>query len=157
MAPKSPPIFTKLDCPHDLQCPKAAATDYYKICKFAQRVAIPFTEYTRCRSKGFYIENFSYLILKKGERPHQFIDDIPCRLLLPTKKRTKHTICELCCPNGKAVTLIFSKAKQRELLRTTRKKEWGDTVIVPQELYDRQTNNDIINDDDDDDDDDDVY
>ena len=29
----------------------------------------------------------------------------------------------------------------RELLRTTRKKEWGDTVMVPQELYDKQTNN----------------
>ena len=40
----------------------------------------------------------------------------------------------------------------RELLRTTRKKEWGDTVMVPQELYDKHNdsennnNNDIYDD-----------
>ena len=33
----------------------------------------------------------------------------------------------------------------RELLRTTRKKEWGDTVMVPQELYDKHNDSESNN------------
>ena len=52
------------------------------------------------------------MIIKRGQRPPPLSEDeAPCRLLEPTKKRTKHTICHFCCPNGEE---IGERERERE-------------------------------------------
>ena len=75
-----------------------------KLCRFAQRVDIPFSkviiyyvhilsyplslslslQYQYCRSKGFFIEGFSYLIIKRGQRPPPLSEDESLCLLAPS-------------------------------------------------------------------------
>ena len=51
------------------------------------------------------------MIIKRGQRPPPLSEDEAlCRLLEPTK-RTKHTICHFCCPNGKE---IGERERERE-------------------------------------------
>ncbi|KAL5466749.1 hypothetical protein EMCRGX_G030898 [Ephydatia muelleri] len=112
-------------CPHSQKCPLADGSRVP--CHFAQRVHLSFTQRNSVlRHSGFHIEKFSYLILRKGEKAK--VTDNPSRLLEPVKKRTRHAIYKLCCPDGQAREVILSKSKTPDAYRAAREKRWGDLL-----------------------------
>lgn len=114
-------------CPHDLSCPLLA--EEQTPCFFAQRVQLAHCERnTPLKHKGFHIENFSYVVFKKGERTSEASK---ARLITPVRKRSRHVICNMCCPNGDAKRVVLTKSKHGSLYREARQSEWGDTLSSP--------------------------
>lgn len=112
-------------CPHSHQCPLVYGSRVP--CHFAQRVQLSFAQkHSVLRQSGFHIEKFSYLVLQKGKKVE--VRDNPSRLLEPVKKRTRHAVCKLCCPDGQAREVVFTKSKTPDTYRAAREKRWGDLL-----------------------------
>ncbi|CAG4959154.1 unnamed protein product [Colias eurytheme] len=74
-------------------------------------------------------ELFSYVILRKGERPAN--DPQWPRIVRAPLVRSGHTICRLCTKEGELKEIIFSKSKfDQTTYRCARSSNWGDELPV---------------------------
>ncbi|XP_064394511.1 methyltransferase-like protein 17, mitochondrial [Halichondria panicea] len=112
-------------CPHESECPLILNSKLP--CRFGQRVQLALSERNGpLKHKGYHLENFSYVVLKKGPRNHD--EGVDGRILQPTKKRTKHILCKLCTRQGEVKDVILTKSKHRDVYRECRESKWGDTL-----------------------------
>ncbi|KAI5735195.1 hypothetical protein M8J77_015358 [Diaphorina citri] len=90
-------------CPHDLACPKQQLANH---CTFS-------VKYENMRFKrGERIilpENFSYVILRRGERRDP-LTSWP-RVVRPVLQKSKHSVCKLCTNEGSLAQLVFTNRK----------------------------------------------
>ncbi|HET8668208.1 MAG TPA: small ribosomal subunit Rsm22 family protein [Terriglobales bacterium] len=104
-------------CPHDRQCPMAAAGDW---CHFSQRLERT-GEHRRLKaaSLGYEDEKFSYFVAAKlrSELPDS-------RIVRHPLKHSGHVQLTLCTPEGLQRATI-GKAKKQQY-RLARKAEWGN-------------------------------
>ncbi|XP_036592110.1 methyltransferase-like protein 17, mitochondrial [Trichosurus vulpecula] len=108
-------------CPHELPCPKLAASPP-QACSFSQAYStIPFGW-----NHSHKEEKFSLVILS---RDLQGEDHRWARLTQPVLKRTRHVHCHLCCPDGHLQHVVVTARQHgRHLYRCARASTWGDCL-----------------------------
>ncbi|XP_017881519.1 methyltransferase-like protein 17, mitochondrial isoform X2 [Ceratina calcarata] len=108
-------------CPHDLQCPRYTTDDTpcnFEINYMTLRIG------ETCKTNK---ERYSYVVLKKGERPENDIN-WP-RIVRPVLKRSKHVLCRVCTASGELQEHIFTTWKNgKNTYRCARSSEWGDQL-----------------------------
>ncbi|XP_046733970.1 methyltransferase-like protein 17, mitochondrial isoform X2 [Diprion similis] len=124
------PFHVFAPCPHDTICPR------YII------------DTTPCNFESSYFnalvgkqteikkERFSYVVLKKGERPAD--DPQWPRIVRPCLFRSKHIVCRMCTGTGKLEEIVFTAAKHgKPLYKCVKNSDWGDKlplqIINPKE------------------------
>ncbi|CAG9864535.1 unnamed protein product [Phyllotreta striolata] len=141
-------------CPHELECPRFLIDDGTP-CNFEVTYhSMPFG-----RPSTLNKERYSYVVLEKRRRESVQGDfnqekqreetvegdfdlekrrgntedgesDWP-RLVRPTLVKSKHTICRMCCPDGKLREVIFTKSKHGKVMHwCARASKWGDLLPV---------------------------
>ncbi|KAL0852782.1 hypothetical protein ABMA27_012589 [Loxostege sticticalis] len=110
-------------CPNDNVCPRYL--EHQTPCNFLMKYeSLPFPSKTE-----LFADLFSYVILKKGERPED--DPQWPRIVRAPIVRSGHTICRLCTAQGELKEIIFSKAKfDQTTYRCARSSNWGDLLPV---------------------------
>jgi len=74
-------------------------------------------------------ENFSYIVIKKGERSKS--DDQWPRIVRPVLVRSKHSICRMCTSSGKLQEIIFTASKHGKIpYWCARSTKWGDRLPI---------------------------
>jgi ribosomal protein RSM22 (predicted rRNA methylase) len=108
---QEPRGFVFAPCTHDLPCPHKA-TETKKQCKVGQRAELSLAEQaTGLKSRGYNLEKFSYIVLKKGNRPTSVEGANIHRIVEPERKRTRHVVCKLCTQDGNLMQTVVSKSK----------------------------------------------
>ncbi|XP_061725589.1 methyltransferase-like protein 17, mitochondrial [Cydia pomonella] len=110
-------------CPNDNVCPR-----YLELktpCNFIMKYeSLPYPS-----KLDVFAELFSYVILRKGERPSD--DPQWPRIVRAPIVRSGHTICRLCTKQGELQEIIFSKSKfDQTTYRCARSSNWGDLLPV---------------------------
>ncbi|XP_063836951.1 methyltransferase-like protein 17, mitochondrial [Ostrinia nubilalis] len=110
-------------CPNDNVCPRYLEQE--TPCNFLMKY-----ESLQYPSKAeIHADVFSYVILKKGERPSD--DPQWPRIVRAPIVRSGHTICRLCTAQGDLKEIIFSKGKyDQATYRCARSSNWGDVLPV---------------------------
>ncbi|GAA5927550.1 tRNA methyltransferase RSM22 [Sporobolomyces koalae] len=137
-------------CPHDKPCPLHQVTKTF--CHFSQRVQTPsFLRLTKHTSRGEDDAKFSYVVVRRGQRPSStptstaFADlmselelqqdnkverdsrvtEWP-RMIAPPLKRSGHVILEVCAASGEIERHTIPKSQGRQEYYDARKSAWGD-------------------------------
>jgi len=134
-------------CPHDGACGLLGTTSW---CHFEQRMAT--TKAIRLSKLAFKNEKFSYVILKRGERPkravvqdsniikenievkEEKINNVSLeedanhwpRIIRPPRKKPRHVLLDLCLPDKNVVTKLIPHSVGPTQFRLAKKSEWGD-------------------------------
>lgn len=110
-------------CPNDNVCPRYL--EHQTPCNFLMKYeSLPYPS-----KSEIYAELFSYVILRKGERPKD--DPQWPRIVRAPVVRSGHTICKLCTAQGKLEEVIFAKSKyDQTTYRCARSANWGDILPV---------------------------
>lgn len=109
-------------CPHESRCPRFLkdATP----CNFLVR----YTNFNLPNKNILRSETYSYLVLRRGNRPNS-----PAwpRIVRPTLPRSRHIICRMCCSNGKLEEVIITVCKHgKTAYKCAKKSQWGDMLPV---------------------------
>jgi len=122
-------------CANEKKCPMVGSW-----CHFTQRVQLTrFQMETHPITKGFEDQKFSYLVIRRGERPGLFMDaeerasllieeqsfSWP-RLIRRPLKRGGHIINDICDVDGTFKRIIVPKSQGKEAYTEARKAKWGD-------------------------------
>lgn len=108
-------------CPHDLECPRIAE-GLKTPCNFEIAYA-PLSLISKGTINRY---RFSYVLLKKGQRPNV---EVWPRIVRPVKARHNHTACEICCSDGQLKQTVFTKSHHGyNLYKCSRYFNWGDLV-----------------------------
>lgn len=120
-------------CPHDKPCPRFSSD--HTPCNFL----VNYTGMKLLRTKELQTEAYSYVILRKGERPD--VEAWP-RIVRATLVRSRHAICRICRNNGNLDEIIFTKAKHGSTMyRCAKASGWGD--LLPIEITDPVLDQDL--------------
>ncbi|XP_065913795.1 ribosome assembly protein METTL17, mitochondrial-like isoform X2 [Dysidea avara] len=115
-------------CTHELTCPYVRKGKSY--CRFGQRSHLSICQERDpwLKRAGFVTENYSYLVLSRGNRPAD--DNGYARLLKERKQARRMVICNICPPNGYSEQRIYTKIRSgKEVYRMVRHHtQWGDLV-----------------------------
>ncbi|XP_052745974.1 methyltransferase-like protein 17, mitochondrial [Bicyclus anynana] len=110
-------------CPNNNVCPRYL--EFETPCNFLMK----FETLGFPSKKEIMADLFSYIILRKGDRPPD--DPQWPRIVRAPIVRSGHTICRLCTKNGELQEVIFSKGKHDQATyRCARSSNWGDTLPV---------------------------
>ncbi|XP_006821201.1 ribosome assembly protein METTL17, mitochondrial-like, partial [Saccoglossus kowalevskii] len=110
-------------CSHDLPCPRLNdGTD--TPCNYLQ-------EYHPLKlsqmPKQVQKENFSYVVLRKGQRS-KGCNEWP-RLIRPVLVKSKHIHCHMCCHDGRIHHTVLTASKHgKDLYYCARYSKWGDQL-----------------------------
>lgn len=115
--------FVFAPCPNDAVCPRYL--EHETPCNFLMKYeTLQFPSKSELRA-----EVFSYVILRKGERPPD--DPQWPRIVRAPIVRSGHTICRFCTKQGELKEIIFSKGKyDQTTYRCARSSNWGDVLPV---------------------------
>lgn len=101
-------------------------------CHFSQRVQLnQFQNELFNLPKGFEDQKFSYLVIRRGDRPVP--DGSPekdsfswPRIARPPLKRNGHVIHDVCSPEGRLERFVAAKSHGKDEYQDARKSSWGD-------------------------------
>ncbi|XP_011562552.3 methyltransferase-like protein 17, mitochondrial [Plutella xylostella] len=110
-------------CPTDVVCPRYLENK--TPCNFLMKYEpLPYPSRSEIAT-----ELFSYVILRKGERPAD--DPQWPRIVRAPIVRSGHTVCRFCTAQGELKEIIFSKSKyDQTTYRCARSSNWGDELPV---------------------------
>lgn len=109
-------------CPHDKPCPRFSTDN--TPCNFL----VNYTGMKLLTMKEQQTEAYSYVVLRKGERPD---GNAWPRIVRATLLRSGHTICRICRDNGKLDEIIFTKSKHGKIAyRCAKNSLWGDLLPI---------------------------
>lgn len=121
-------------CPHEFVCPRLqmSSKGSSDTCNFS----VNYEPLEIGMNRGTVTkENFSYIVLRKGCHPSYNTHDETKprwpRVVEPRKKRSKHMIHKLCCPNGHlAETIITKRRYGSAMYKVAKSCDWGDILPV---------------------------
>ncbi|KAK6629232.1 hypothetical protein RUM43_003049 [Polyplax serrata] len=110
-------------CPHELPCPRFQSLGKLTPCNFVVKYhRLPLGSLRRSTGTSL----FSFLILRKGEKPPQEISS--ARIVRKVLRRHKHIVCHLCMNDGKLTTSFFPKKQCESAYACLRQSKWGDVI-----------------------------
>ncbi|CAG9832274.1 unnamed protein product [Diabrotica balteata] len=115
----------KCPCSHDMLCPRFLLDDGTP-CNFEVSYhSLPLAGHSEVKS-----DLYSYVVLQKGKVEDHAEERWP-RIVRPTLKRSKHTICRICTNNGQLQEIIFTAAKHgKTMYQCSRACKWGDRLPI---------------------------
>ena len=117
-------------CSHHMTCPRMF-TGGPILCNF--KVAYQPLDIGQ-RDKNIEEERFCYIVLRKGP-PNSQKQPWP-RINQEVLKRSGHTICRMCCPDGGQKSVTFTKTKHKgHLYQVAKCTKWGD--LFPAVILDK--------------------
>ncbi|KAI9027193.1 mitochondrial small ribosomal subunit Rsm22-domain-containing protein [Phycomyces nitens] len=140
---KGKKVHVVAPCPHDRPCPllfSPEAKPSKSWCHFSQRVERP-SFLMKTKHSKFNTEDakYSYVVLRRGERPLAEKSDAPLetlafswpRLIQPPLKNKGHVVMDLCVQNGQIQRTSIPKSQGKIPYRDARKSMWGDLFPHP--------------------------
>lgn len=101
-------------------------------CHYTQRIQLNhFQNELFNLPRGFEDQKFSYLVVRKGERPKsdgslETESFIWPRIARPPLKRNGHVIHDVCSPQGRLERFVSAKSHGKQEYHDARKSYWGD-------------------------------
>ncbi|XP_023289685.1 methyltransferase-like protein 17, mitochondrial isoform X1 [Orussus abietinus] len=117
------PAYVFAPCPHDLACPRYLLD--HTPCNFS----VPYMTNIPGPKSHLYNARFSYVIIKKSERPDA--DEKWPRIVRPVLVRSRHSVCRMCTASGELKEVIFTASKFGKMTyHCARSSNWGDRLPV---------------------------
>lgn len=82
---------------------------------------------------GVKMENYSYVVLKKGSPAEKRNSNWP-RIVQPVIRKHRHTVCRTCCPDGVIRSVNITPSKHgTNMYNCAKLSKWGD--LLPATVY----------------------
>lgn len=118
-------------CSHELVCPRLQMPSKKRIdiCRF--RIVFEPLELGE-KKPGFIAEEFSYVVLRKGQYRDYFPESTSrWPRAVEKKKRASGQIChKLCCPDGNLAEVVITKKYGKAAYEIGKSCDWGDIVPI---------------------------